>query len=109
LTSKYLLKRVMRTVVPPEVLRRPKMGFGAPIDHWFRDDLRTMAADLLLDPRARQRGYFRPEVVRRYVDDHASGRANHHHKLWSLLVFEAWHRMFIDQPCPTAAPGGSCG
>ena len=109
LTSKYLLKRAMNGVLPPAILHRPKMGFGAPIDHWFRQDLRTLAGDVLLDARARQRGYFRADVVRRYVDDHAAGRANHHQKLWSLLVFELWHRTFIDQPCPTAAPTGIGG
>jgi len=106
LTSKYLLKRAMRGTLPPAILGRPKMGFGAPLEHWFRGELKPLAYDLLLDARAGQRGYFRPDVVRRYLDEHTSGRAAHHQKLWALLVFEAWHRMFIDQPCPTAPPGG---
>jgi asparagine synthase (glutamine-hydrolysing) len=81
------------------------MGFGVPIDHWFRHELREMAYDLLLDARARQRGYLRPDVVRRYLDEHAQGRAHHHARLWSLLVLELWHRMFVDRPCPAEAPG----
>ncbi len=104
LTSKYLLKRSVQGVLPARIVRRPKMGFGAPIDHWFRHELSTLASDLLLDVRARQRGYFREQTVRRYLDEHANRRANHHQKLWSLLVLEAWHRMFIDQACPMAAP-----
>ena len=104
LTQKYLLKQVMKGVLPEPILRRKKMGFGVPIDHWFRHELREMAYDVLLDPRARQRGYFRPEVVRRYLDEHAAGRAHHHVRLWTLLMLELWHRMFIDQPCPTVPP-----
>jgi asparagine synthase (glutamine-hydrolysing) len=95
-TQKYLLRRAMQGLLPDVVLRRPKMGFGVPIDHWFRHELRDMAYDLLLDARARQRGYFRPEVVRRYLDEHAEGRAHHHPRLWSLLMLEQWHRVFID-------------
>jgi asparagine synthase (glutamine-hydrolysing) len=104
-TAKYLLRRAMRGLLPEPVLRRPKMGFGVPIDHWFRHELREMAYDLLLDARARQRGYFRPEVVRRYLDEHVAGRAHHHARLWSLLVLEQWHRVFIDaRPGPAGAP-----
>jgi asparagine synthase (glutamine-hydrolysing) len=107
LTQKYILKRAMGGVLPATVLRRPKMGFGVPIDHWFRHELRPMAYDLLLDARARGRGYFRAEVVRRYLDEHVAGRTAHHARLWSLLVLELWHRMFIDQPCPAKPPGAA--
>jgi asparagine synthase (glutamine-hydrolysing) len=98
LTQKYLLKRAMRDVLPPAILRRPKMGFGVPIDHWFRHELREMAHDLLLDARGRQRGYFRAEEVTRYLDEHARGEAHHHARLWALLMLELWHRTFIDRP-----------
>ena len=102
-TQKFLLKKVLRGVLPDAVLRRPKMGFGVPIDHWLRGDLREMAYDVLLDERARQRGYFRPQTVRRYLDEHVQRRAHHHFRLWGLLVLELWHRMFIDQP-PSLEP-----
>ena len=108
-TQKYLLRRAMRGLLPEAVIRRPKMGFGVPIDHWFRHELREMAYDVLLDARAQQRGYFRPEVVRRYLDEHVEGRAHHHPRLWSLLMLEQWHRVFIDaRPAPSAAPA-ACG
>jgi asparagine synthase (glutamine-hydrolysing) len=97
LTPKYLLRRAMRDVLPPAVLRRPKMGFGVPIDRWFRHELRDMARDLLLDARARQRGYFRPEEVGRYLDEHERGQAHHHDRLWALLMLELWHRSFVDR------------
>jgi asparagine synthase (glutamine-hydrolysing) len=103
-TQKYLLRRLMKNVLPPRILTRRKMGFGVPIDRWFRTDLKEMAYDLLLDSRAASRGYFRPEVVRGYLDAHVAGRAHHHARLWSLLMLEVWHRIFIDRPCPDAAP-----
>lgn len=97
LTQKYLLRRAMRAVLPPGVLRRPKMGFGVPIDRWFRRELRDMTRDMLLGTRACQRGYFRPEEVARYIDEHERGQAHHHHRLWALLMLELWHRTFIDR------------
>ena len=107
LTQKYLLKQVMRGILPDPVLDRRKMGFGVPIDHWFRHELREMAYDVLLDSRARQRGYFRPEVVRRYLDEHVSGRTHHHPRLWSLLMLELWHRRFLDgDPARSTAGAG---
>lgn len=103
-TQKFLLRRLMQGVLPPAVLNRRKMGFGVPIDRWFRHELREMAYDLLLDSRATSRGYFRPEVVRRYLDEHCRGDAHHHPRLWALLMLEVWHRTFIDQVCPVSAP-----
>jgi asparagine synthase (glutamine-hydrolysing) len=98
LTQKYLVKRVMRGLLPEAVLRRKKMGFGVPLDHWFRHELREMAYDTLLDSRARARGYFRPEVIRRYLDEHGRGQGHHQGRLWALLMLELWHRTFIDAP-----------
>ena len=103
-TLKYLLKRAMDGLLPPSVLARGKMGFGVPIDRWFRHELRELAYDTLLDARAAGRGLLRTDEVRRYLDDHVAGRAHHHHRLWALLMLELWHRMFIDQRCPLTPP-----
>jgi asparagine synthase (glutamine-hydrolysing) len=107
LVQKHVVKRVMRGVLPERVLRRKKMGFGVPIDHWLRDELKEMAYDVLLAPSALARGYFRADALRRLLDEHASGRAFHHHRLWSLLMLELWHRMFIDQRSPFEVPATS--
>ena len=66
------------------------MGFGVPLDHWFRDELRPLTHDVLLSESARCDEYFRPEVVRRMVEDHELGRFNHCYRLWTLLVLELW-------------------
>ena len=107
LTSKYLLRRVMRRYLPPPVLTRRKMGFGVPIDHWLRDGLRELSHDLLLSKAATERGYFKPATVRRYLDEHARGVAQHHTRIWALLVLELWHRTFIDHRPDLAATGAA--
>ncbi len=94
--KKYLLKRAMTDLLPTEILNRPKQGFNVPIDHWFRHDLREMAYDTLLDSRSLDRGYFRPEAVKRLLDEHVRGVQNFHRQLWNLLMLELWHRCFID-------------
>jgi asparagine synthase (glutamine-hydrolysing) len=101
-TQKVLLKQVMADVLPASILTRRKMGFGVPIGDWLRLELKDMAYDLLLDSRATSRGYFRPAAIRRLLDEHTQQRAQHHFRLWSLLMLELWHRVFIDQPCPVA-------
>ncbi len=93
---KRVLKAVAARVLPPDVLTRRKQGFGVPIDAWFRGPLRDLAFDLLLAPTARQRGYFRPAFVERLLTEHASGRRDHALRLWQLVIFESWHRQYLD-------------
>jgi len=102
-TPKYLLRRAMAGVLPASVIARRKMGFGVPIEHWLRRELRDLAYDVLLDDRARQRGYFEPAAIRLMLDEHIAGRALHHTRLWNLLMLELWHRTFIDRRCPIRA------
>jgi asparagine synthase (glutamine-hydrolysing) len=104
LTTKYLLKRAVRNLLPAPVIARSKQGFGAPIDHWFRGELRGMVHDVLLDPRTLERGYFREPVVRRLLDEHGRGVRRWHYQLWSLLVLELWHRTFVDRRPEAGAP-----
>jgi asparagine synthase (glutamine-hydrolysing) len=94
--KKRVLKASLRGLLPDTVLDRPKMGFCAPIATWFRKELRDMAYDILLAPRARQRGCFRPQVITRLLDTHCRGEANHAEFLWDLLMLELWQRTFID-------------
>lgn len=95
--TKYILKQSVQHLLPPEVVHRRKMGFEVPIKHWFRNELRFVALDMLLDHTATQRGYFRPEAVRRLIDEHTKGTGLWHNQLWNLLMLEFWHRMFIDR------------
>jgi asparagine synthase (glutamine-hydrolysing) len=96
LTTKYLLKRAVRDLLPAAVVDRPKQGFGVPIDRWLREELRTVVHDVLLDSRTRQRGYFHEPVVRRLLSEHQRGVRGWHYQLWNLLMLELWHRTFVD-------------
>jgi asparagine synthase (glutamine-hydrolysing) len=94
---KHVLKEVAATLVPQDILDRPKQGFGVPLGTWFRGNLRELFADTLLSPASLQRGYFRPAFVRQLVDEHVSGRRDHTLRLWQLVVFERWHRQYVDE------------
>lgn len=90
--SKRILKDTFAQDLPPEILNRGKKGFGVPISHWFRGPLKGYLRDILLSPEALGRGYFRPETVRRYLDEHQSGQRERGYGLWALLMLELWHR-----------------
>jgi asparagine synthase (glutamine-hydrolysing) len=94
--GKRILKLAFPELLPTSVTRRPKMGFGVPLAAWFRGELRQYAHDVLLDGRARSRGYFRPGAVERLLAEHESGAFDHGYRLWGLLVFELWHRTWLD-------------
>ena len=99
--SKALLKSAMKPYLPTELLYRPKMGFGLPVDHWFRHELKELAYDVLLSQSARERGVFRPSYVKVLLDEHSSRTRDHHPRLWALLMLELWFRMWIDAPAET--------
>ena len=103
--GKQVLVETFADLVPSPIRRRPKMGFGEPLDHWFRHELRPLLHETLLDETALGRGYFRPEVVRQLVEEHVANRWDHSYRLWSLLCLEIWHRVFLDtQSVPDSAP-----
>jgi asparagine synthase (glutamine-hydrolysing) len=93
---KHLLKELAFSLVPRAILDRPKQGFAVPVGQWFRGPLREAFGDILGSPLTRQRGYFNPAFVDRVLAEHVSGRRDHSTKLWMLLVFELWHRQYID-------------
>jgi asparagine synthase (glutamine-hydrolysing) len=100
--SKYILKRYMADKLPAALLHRPKMGFGVPIKIWFRKDLREYLNDHLLSESFNNRGYFKPEAVRKMLDRHYSGVFDYSYKLYALLMLELWHRQFLDSRITTA-------
>ncbi len=93
---KGLFKTAMAPYLPAAILKRRKMGFGIPIDEWFRGELKALAYEVLLSRSARERGLLRPDFVQRLLDQHCSGSHNHHTRLWALLMLELWFRMWID-------------
>ena len=97
-TSKYILKRAVRDLLPTFVTRRAKKGFGVPVAEWLKGKLRPLARDLLSMERLRRGGLFNAELVTRLQDEHERGVANHRKLLWTLLMFELWHESFIETP-----------
>src|SRR6185503_18043720 len=89
-TSKYILKKAAKGLVPPFVWRRGKKGFGVPFAKWLKHELKPLARDLLSPERLRRNGLFDPAYVAKLQDEHERGVANHRKLLWTLLSFELW-------------------
>src|SRR3989440_7748254 len=96
LKTKYLLKRVLKQIVPEENLTRSKMGFGVPIGQWFRGVMLPFLRETLLSEKALARGLFQPDKVRELIDQHLAFKDDHSHRLWTLLMLELWFQRFID-------------
>jgi len=96
-TRKYILKKLAERIgVPSELLHRRKQGFSLPLVHWMRDQLKDGLLSILTEPRTLQRGYFKPNAVRALLDEHYRGYRDRAGAIWLLLVFELWHRNFLE-------------
>jgi len=94
--GKRILIDTFSDLLPASIQTRPKMGFGVPLDSWFRNELKPLLHDVLLDARSLDRGWFNPAAVHRLVDEHSSGKWDHSYRLWNLLVFELWNQTYMD-------------
>ena len=97
LQTKHLLKRAMADILPPGIAARPKKGFGIPIGAWFKQELRDALQDELSPERISKQGLFNSLEVQRLVSEHLSGRRDHRKALWTLFVFQLWHRRWIER------------
>jgi asparagine synthase (glutamine-hydrolysing) len=107
-TRKFLFKKLAeRLGIPAQLLHRRKQGFSLPLVHWMRNELKDGLLQMLLEPRTMQRGYFRAESVRMVLDEHFRGRRDHSGVLWMMLLFELWHRNFLEKYKQEPLPGPS--
>ena len=106
--TKWILRAAVRDVLPPEILRRRKMGFPVPFAGWIKGAWQPVLRDVLLDSRTRQRGITEPAAVERLIAAHGAGEVEGGDALWALLNLELWHRTFIDgggvQTLPAVRP-----
>jgi asparagine synthase (glutamine-hydrolysing) len=93
--TKRLLRKVLYGLVPRQLLDRPKMGFGIPVNRWLRNELRPLLSEYLGEERIRKEGFLLPGGVSRVVREHLSGRRDHQYRLWALLVFGMWRERYL--------------
>ena len=106
LDKRYLFKRAFRNLLPEEIIRKKKHGFGIPVSVWLKTDkrLREMSHDLLFSTRALGRGYFRRDFVEDLVRKHEADDSTYYgDTVWTFLALELWHRQFVDAPVGAAA------
>ncbi len=102
--GKWVLKKAMEPYLPHDVIYRPKTGFGAPLRHWLRHELREWVGDILSDATLRRRGLFDPKAVAALVADDRAGRVDAAYTILGLVCIEIWCREFMDK----APAKGSC-
>ena len=109
LDTKHLLKRALADVLPAGIAARAKKGFGVPVADWIKGELREVVQDELSTERLRRQGLFEPAAVERLLGDHLSGRRDHRKALWTLFMFQLWHRRWAEarMPATAAAAGGT--
>jgi asparagine synthase (glutamine-hydrolysing) len=98
LEKRWLFKRAMADILPVEIQRKKKQGFGMPVRDWLRHggQMRELLRETILSPRALERGYFQPRFVRQLIEWHESGSWDYSSELYRLLMLELWHREHID-------------
>ncbi len=94
--KKYILKKALTPYLPPAILYRKKRGFDAPVDAWFRGDLKNLTRETLLSSESLKRGFFNPDYLTTIWRQHQTKQRNFGYHLWTLLMFELWHRQFMD-------------
>jgi hypothetical protein len=107
--QKYILRNLAERVgVPRQALYRPKQGFALPLVHWIRNELKELIMSVLLEPELSNED-FKPEGVRQLLDEHFRERRDHSDAIWRLLIFELWHRNFLEKIRTTDWGANPCG
>jgi asparagine synthase (glutamine-hydrolysing) len=95
--GKWPLRKILYKHVPRELIERPKMGFGVPINTWLKGALRSWCEGLLEEKRLREEGFFDPEAIRLLLNKHMSGNSDESTRLWPVLMFQAWQDQYRHQ------------
>lgn len=103
-TQKYLLKKAVAKWLPPEIIKRKKIGFTTPIDQWFSSELRNYVSDKLLGSGSACNLYFNPATIEKMIADHENKRHDYKRHLFNLLTFEMWHEQFVTSTSSSLLP-----
>jgi asparagine synthase (glutamine-hydrolysing) len=90
--SKWILREILKKYIPENLINRPKMGFGIPLEAWLRGPLKEWADDLLNEKAIKESGMLNPKGVKQKWEEHISGKRNWHYQLWAILMFQAWFK-----------------
>ncbi len=93
--TKYLLKKAMGGILPPQILNRGKEGFSIPIKNWLKEDLKPLMLEVLDQQKIKREGFFNANYVEQLKKEHLSGKQNHSHRLWSMMVFGIWQDLYL--------------
>ncbi|WP_243298069.1 asparagine synthase (glutamine-hydrolyzing) [Bacillus litorisediminis] len=94
-TTKYILRKAAESFVPAHVLNRKKLGFPVPIRHWLKDEMHDWAVSLILESNTDQ--WIKKDYVLNLLEEHCQGKADHSRKIWTVLVFMIWHKVYIEK------------
>ncbi len=95
LTTKYLLKKSLKNILPKRIIQRKKKGFGIPLSKWFKGDLKDALLSYLSKERITQAGIFEYSFIRKLLQEHFSHQRDHRKQLWTLFVFEMWREHYL--------------
>jgi len=93
--KKYILKQIVHKYIPKEIMERPKMGFGIPIENWLNNELKSLVQEYLSEENLKVHDLFNAKVVSKFVSDFFNGRKERHLKIWYLLMFQMWYRHWM--------------
>ncbi len=93
--GKRVLRSALGGLIPASIWKRPKMGFGVPLDQWFRNELKDMTHDVLLSETAQCRDFFHPDAIASLISQHVTGQFDHAYRLWALMVLELWLQRWV--------------
>jgi asparagine synthase (glutamine-hydrolysing) len=95
LTTKYILKKILKDKIPPEILNREKQGFTIPARDWFKDELKGFLSDVFNENRIKKEGLFDYKEITKILNEHFTGRADNRREIWTLLIFELWLEKYM--------------
>lgn len=95
LTTKHILKKMMRNSLPAKTLRRQKKGFGIPFAKWIRGDLKDLISDELSADKIKKENILNPSHIQSLLDEHFKGKKDNRKQLWSILIFELWYKKWF--------------